>query len=110
MKPLDLFLFLLPCFQLVAAPLQDDVSVVSELIALSKKTLAEQEHLQKLLIDFNTKREKYISDPDNAKLATLLVKSAVLLEKEIQKDLLTHLFSDDLLTEVRFFAKVGREG
>lgn len=92
-----------------ATPGQDDIQVLTELVSLTKKTLLEQENLLKELTEFKSKREKFLLDPDSAKLATQLCKSAMKLEKEIEKDHLSHLFSEDLLTEVHFFSKVGRE-
>src|ERR1700719_493114 len=93
-----------------AAPQQDDVLVLSELVNLTKKTLEEQENLLNQLVDFRKKRERFLLEPDSSKLATQLVKSAMKIEKEIEKDHLTHLLSEELLTEVHFFSKVGREG
>jgi hypothetical protein len=105
-----LLISLLALSPLCATPGQDDVQVLSELVSLTKKTLAEQENLLKELADFKNKREKFLLDPESAKLATQLCKSAMKIEKEIEKDHLAHLLSEELLTEVRFFSKVGREG
>lgn len=108
MKAYFTLFLLFTFFSLKAAPDQDDVAVLNELVELTKKTLGEQENLQKLLVDFKKKREKYILDPDNAKLATQLVKSSISLKAEIEKAEFVNLFSEDLLTEVRFFAGVAK--
>lgn len=93
---------------LLAQPDQDDLAVLAEAITLSKKILEEQQCLQALLLDFNQKRGKFLLDPDSARLATQLVKSAQKVEAALGPAHLKALLSDDLLTEIAFFAKVGK--
>lgn len=94
------------------APLQeqDEVIVLKRLIEVSKNNLLEQEELLKEVVLFKKKREDFIKDPTSAKLATMLVKTAVRLNEKIQKSHLTHLFSTSLLEEIKFFSEVGQGG
>jgi hypothetical protein len=107
MKLSFFLLFLVPLFGELSN--QDDVAVLQELTSLTKKSLEEQEQLLKLVIDFQEKRQLFIDDSSSSVAATKLVKSAKKLETEMVKSNLTHLLSEELLTEVRFFANVGKE-
>ena len=99
-----LFLFA----SLLAAP-QDEILVIEQLIETTKKNLDSQERLLKSIQEFNQAREAFLSDLDNGRLATRLVKMAMQLHNYLEKEHLTHLFSSDFLQELTFYNQVGKQ-
>jgi len=107
-----IFLLIGSAFPLVAQPAladPDEVAVLLSLIESSKKTLEEQQKLLKLFIEYKKTREAFIEDPTSARLATMLVKISARVYDEIEKNHLSHLFSADFISELRFFAQVGQQ-
>lgn len=98
-----LFLF----SSLLAAP-QDEILVIEELIETTKKNLETQEELLKIVSAFNQAREAFLADPDSGRLATGLVKRAMVLQNYLDKEHLAHLFSNDFIRELAFYYQVGR--
>lgn len=93
--------------QLVAAP-QDEALIIQELINTTQKNLEAQQAVLKILVEYNTAREAFITDPDSSKLATRLVKKAMRLQNHIEQEHLAHLFSADFITELSFYNQVGK--
>lgn len=89
--------------------LQDEIAVLQELIATTKKNLESQQHLLNRVIKFKQARAAFMADPTSGQLATRLVKSAMLLQKNLEKEHLAHLFSSDFLTELAFFDQIGNQ-
>jgi hypothetical protein len=107
-----LFFFLGTAFPLIGNPTvgdQDEVTILLELMETGRKNLEVQQKVYKLLMDFKKKRETFLQDPQSAKLAGSLVKAAMRLKQEIEKNYLTHVFSENFLSEIRFFAEVGEK-
>lgn len=88
---------------------QDEINTLTELINATKQNLHTQQNLLKMVIEFKQARNAFISDPSSAKLATLLVKKAMRVHQEIEKEHLTHLFSSSFLTEIIFFNQIGEQ-
>jgi hypothetical protein len=107
-----LFFFLGTAFPLISNPEvgdQDEVTILLELIETGKKNLEAQQKVYKLLLDFKKRREIFLQDPQSAKLAACLVKSAMRLNQEIESNYLTQVFPESFLQEIRFFAEVGEK-
>ena len=105
MKSILLSLFLFS--PLFGAP-HDEIIVIEQLIETTQKNLNAQQTLLKLLLEFDQAKGVYITDPDNGKLATALVKRAMRLHKHLEKERLHHLFPSDFLVELAFFNQVGK--
>lgn len=90
-----------------AAP-QDEVLVLEELIASTRKNLEGQQQLLSLIQEFNQSREAFLADPDSGKLATALVRRAMRLHGLLEKERLSYLFSSDFLQEIAFYTSVGK--
>ncbi len=86
---------------------QDDLGLLDELIAMTQNNLEAQQQLHKLMESYQKTREAFVADSSSQKLAQMLVKEATQILQTIEKTHLSHLFSSDLMTEVRFFSKVG---
>ena len=93
---------------LFAAP-QDEISVLEELIDTTKKNLEGQQALLKILFEFKEARDAFIQDPDSNRLATTLVKRAMRLQKQVEQEHLSHLFSADFLMELTFYNQIGKQ-
>ena len=109
---LGLFVLLGSSFSLMGQPSirdQDEITVLLELIEMSQKNLVEQQTLLKNILDFRKQRQAFVQEPTSNRLATALVRSAMRIQGEIDGNHLSHLFSKDFLTEVRFFAQGGQE-
>lgn len=103
-----LLAFLLLTLPLSAAP-QDEMLVIEELISATKRNLASQEELMRKLVAFKGAREAYLANPDSGKYATSLVKQAMQLHQHLEKERVSHLFSNDFLTELSFYNKIGKQ-
>lgn len=88
---------------------QDEISILKELINTTKQNLQSQQTLLKMITEFRQMKSAFIVDPSSAKLATALVKSAMRVHQEIEKEHLTHLFSSSFLTEIHFFNQIGEQ-
>lgn len=87
----------------------EEIQTMQELINLSQKNLNGQRELLTYLLQFNRAREAFIEEPTSAKLATDLVKSAMVVQRKIEKEHLAHLFSTDFLGEVQFYNQLGKQ-
>lgn len=88
---------------------QDEINTLTELINATKRNLHSQQNLLKMVIEFKQARSAFMNDPSSAKLATLLVKKAMCVHQEIEKEHLTHLFSSSFLSEIIFFNQIGEQ-
>lgn len=88
---------------------QDEISVLEELISMTKKSLAEQETLLLEMKKYQFTRENFLENPDSPKWATLLVKASLALKKTMQTGNWAHLFSKDFLEEITFYTEVGKQ-
>lgn len=89
-------------------PSQDEVGVLQELIEITRKNLVEEERLLKLIVEYKKAKEAFIVDSASSRLATSLVWSAQKLKKEVDSGHLSHLISESLLEEVRFFSGLAK--
>ncbi len=87
----------------------DEVQTLKELMSTTQKSLEGQERVLEALIAFQKARIDFVENSDNARLGTVLVKTAMLLQREAEREHLTHLFSPDFLYELQFFNQVGEE-
>lgn len=88
---------------------QDEVVTLLELIDTTKKNLEDQQKLLKLVLDFKKTKDAFITDPTSAKIATALVRNAMKVKIEIDKNQWLYLFSNDFLAEIQFFVQVGEQ-
>lgn len=86
---------------------EEDIITLQELIKTTQNNLKAQQELLASIIKFKEARKAFVDDPTSSKLATILVKRATEAKKQIQKENLHYLFSQDLLTELDFFNKVA---
>lgn len=107
------FLFPLFCF-LAFSPLfgainQNEIGAIEELIAITQKNLLSQKQLLNSLIEFELAKKAFIDDPVSGKLATSLVKIALRVNEQIERENLIYLFSPEFLTEIQFFSQVAKQ-
>ncbi len=79
------------------------------MIECSKINLEQQQRLLKSILDFKKTRDAFINDPTSSKLATSLVKNAMRVRVDMENCQAMHLFSNDFLSEIQFFAQVGMQ-
>ncbi len=104
--------FLIPIFFVFSAlPLfaDEEIEVMQELILASQKNLRAQKELLTSLVKFKKARQAFVGEPTSRKLATDLVKASLIVQKQIENENLTHLFSSDFLTEIHFFNQVAKQ-
>lgn len=105
--------FLIPIFFVFSAlPLMafdEEIEVVQELVAVTEKSLAAQKELLIALVKLKQARSAFIEDPTSRKLATDVVKAAMLVQRQIENEHLAHLFSSDFLTEIQFYNQLGKK-
>ena len=107
--PLFIFSAIIPLFGEATVVDQDEIEIVQSLIQATQKNLYEQQMLLKLVVEFKQTRASFVAQPTNRRLATALVKTAMSISRQIEQEHLTHLFSSDFLTEIRFFNQVGQQ-
>ena len=76
---------------------------------MTQNNLEAQQQLHKLMESYQKTREAFVDDSSSQKLAQNLVREAAQILQTIEKIHLSHLFSSDLMTEVRFFSQVGEQ-
>lgn len=99
-------------FVLSSIPLlsyDEEVLIVQELIKATQNNLKAQNELLSSLIKFKQARQAFIEDPTSRKLATLLVKTAMAVQNQIENEHLAHLFSQDFLSEIQFYNQLGMQ-
>jgi mannose-1-phosphate guanylyltransferase len=87
----------------------EEIEVVQELVAVTEKSLAAQKELLIALVKLKQARSAFIEDPTSRKLATDVVKAAMLVQRQIENEHLAHLFSSDFLTEIQFYNQLGKK-
>lgn len=87
----------------------NEADTLQNLIQLTEKNLATQKNLLKAIRDYEEKQAAFIKDSNNGKLATQLVRSAMRVHTQIEKEHLQHLFSPDFLRDLRFFYEIGQK-
>lgn len=109
MKIVILLLFPCALFAVDPVALDPELEVMEELIQATQKSLKFQKNLFLSLIAFKEARASFVEDPTSRKKASVLVKAAKCVQKELEQDHLTHLFSPDFLHEIQFFNQLGTE-
>lgn len=103
--------FLIPIFFVFSTlPLvgaDEEIEVLQDLISVTQKSLNAQKELLTALVKFKVARNAFVEEPTSRKLATILVKTAMVVYKKIEEEHLAHLFSSDFLTEIQFFNQLG---
>ncbi|MCC5832743.1 MAG: hypothetical protein JJU12_06855 [Chlamydiales bacterium] len=105
--------FLIPIFfvfsLLPLAAFDEEIEVVRDLISVTENSLAAQKELLTALVKLNQAKSAFIEEPTSRKLATDVVKAAMLVQKEIENEHLAHLFSSDFLNEIQFYNLLGKK-
>lgn len=104
MKFAILLFFAFTAFPLIA---DEEIETIQELIAVTEKNLTTQKKLLTALVQFKHARADFIAEPTSGQLATRLVKSAMQVQRQIEKEHLAYLFPTDFLSEMQFYTRVG---
>ena len=104
-KKVALSLLFMLCFFPLKA--EEAIEVVKQLIETTEKSLNDQRRLLSQLEEFYHQRALFVEDSSDAKAGAALVRAAMRIQKELEKEHLAHLFSSEFLEEVRFFNQVG---
>ena len=83
----------------------DEIDLLAELIELTEQNLEEQLHTMELLRTFKKAKLAFVVDADNAQKGTHMVRCAVGLLSEIEKQHLTQIFPKDFVNELQFYNK-----
>jgi 5,10-methylene-tetrahydrofolate dehydrogenase/methenyl tetrahydrofolate cyclohydrolase len=108
----SLFILLATSSLIYSAPPQkkiEEVTLLEDLIEISKKNLEEEQKLLQSLNFFNEIKIAFVEKPTSGRLASQLVRAAMSLNKEVEKSQLAYLFTKELQEEIAFYCKVGVE-
>lgn len=97
-------LLLLPFFPLKA---EESIDLVKQLIEATEKSLDDQKRLLTQLEEFYRARALFVEDSQNSRAGAALVRAAMRINKQLEEEHLSHLFTSEFLEEIRFFNQVG---
>lgn len=85
----------------------DNIQALDALINIEEKKLTIHKRLKELLLAIETHEEIFAKEPNNKNIASLLVTSAREALQIISSEKLEHLFTPDLLNDLRFYSSIA---
>ena len=97
----------LPPHLAVGVEKYEALPAVQAMIEATEGNLAQQQALKELLESYQVREQEYLKNPNDSSRVWGLVSTARDIQSIIDNQNLTHLFSDDQLSEFALFSKIA---
>ena len=87
----------------------EEVQILDELIATTKRQLVLQKELKLLIADFHNQQDQFHLDPQSKQLASAMVQTASKILTLAEEAHYLHLFSPFFVEELKLFATIAKK-
>lgn len=103
-----LLLCLFPVFSFASEIVweQEELAALNRVIDRTRARLEQQLHVKELFLQFETRQEAAMANPDDKKAMSKMVSSAARLLEAAQEAHLTHLFTVEFLEELQAYYRI----
>jgi hypothetical protein len=102
-------IFILPVMLFGFSQENEEVQILDELIASTKRQLSLQEELKKLVTDFHAQQDQFYKGPQTKELASQMVETASKILKVAEEGHYLHLFPPFFVEELKLFSGIAKK-